>query len=216
MRLHPGETEATGWRVVPLADVVAQLRRASPGVSGRPRLIAIDGRGGAGKTTLADRLRGVAPNSAVVHTDDVAWHHACFDWGSLLAEHVLEPLRRGEPVDYRPDAWITHGRPGSITVAAGLDFVWVEGTGVIRAELAHRLDASLYLQGDLDDQDRLLLARDGDSPEQREHVANWMREELPFLQREQPWSRATLIAAGPPRIAHDPYTELVVASPVGR
>jgi hypothetical protein len=216
MRLHPGEIEATGWRVVPLATVVAQLRRASPGVSGRPRLIAIDGRGGAGKTTLADRLRGAAPHSAVVHTDDVAWNHACFDWGPRLAGHVLEPLRRGEPVDYRPDAWVTHGRPGSITVAAGLDVVWVEGTGVLREELARWWDASLYLQGDLDDQDRLLSARDGDSPEQREHVANWMREELPFLRREQPWSRATLIAAGPARIAHDPDTELVVAPPAGR
>jgi hypothetical protein len=216
MRLHPGEIAATGWRVTPLTGVLARLRRASPGVTGRPRVIAIDGRGGSGKTTLAARLCGVAPGSAVVHTDDVAWNHACFDWGALLAGHVLEPLHRGEPVGYRPDAWISHGRPGSIIVPAGLDFVWVEGTGVIREELARWLDASIYLQGDLDAQDRLLLARDGDSPEQREHVANWMREELPFLQREQPWSRATLIAAGPPRIAHDPYTELVIAPPVGR
>jgi hypothetical protein len=92
----------------------------------------------------------------------------------------------------------------------------MEGTGVIREELARWLDASIYLQGDLDDQDRLLLARDGDSPEHREHVANWMREELPFLRREQPWSRATLIAAGPPRIAHDPRTTVVVAPPAGR
>ncbi|GIF41540.1 uridine kinase family protein [Actinoplanes xinjiangensis] len=216
MRLHPGEIEATGWRVVPLTDVVTSLRAASPGVGGRPRVIAIDGRGGAGKTTLAARLRDAVPNSAVVHTDDVAWNHACFDWGPLLAGHVLQPLHRGEPVDHRPDAWISHGRPGSITVPAGLDFVWVEGTGVIREELARWLDASIYLQGDLDDQDRLLLARDGDSPEHREHVANWMREELPFLLREQPWSRATLIAAGPPRIAHDPQTTVVVAPSAGR
>ncbi|WP_371662113.1 uridine kinase [Streptomyces sp. NBC_00280] len=216
MRLRPGETEAVGWRVVTLLDAVRQLRDASPDVSGRPRVIAIDGRGGAGKTTLAERLREVAaPASAVVHTDDVAWNHACFDWGAVLVENILRPLHRGEAVDFRPDAWITHGRPGSITVPAGADFVWVEGTGVIREELAPWLDASVWMQGDLDEQERLSAVRDGDSPAQREHVANWLLEELPFMLREQPWARATMVVAGPPGTDHDPDTEVAVAPPAG-
>ena len=214
MHLHPGETEATGWRAVPVTDVVRRLRDAAPGVTGRPRVIAVDGRGGAGKTTLAERLRTVVPNSAVVHTDDIAWHHAYFDWGALLRDHVLRPLHRGEAVDFRPDAWIARDRPGSITVPAGLEFVWIEGTGIIREELAPWLDASVYLQGDLREQERLLSARDGDSAEQQEHVADWLREELPFMLRERPWARATVIVAGPARIDHDPDTELVVAEPV--
>ncbi|MFE8991263.1 hypothetical protein ACFYMI_26250 [Streptomyces collinus] len=53
MRLRPGEVEAVGWRVVNVLDAVRQLCDASPDVTGRPRVIAIDGRGGAGKTTLA-------------------------------------------------------------------------------------------------------------------------------------------------------------------
>ncbi|MFC7535199.1 uridine kinase [Actinoplanes sp. GCM10030250] len=209
MRLHPGEVEAVGWRVTTVPEVVRQLLSAA--VTGRPRVIAIDGRGGAGKTTLAERLRAAVPGSAVVHTDDVAWNHAYFDWGGLLAEHILQPLHRGAAVDFRPAAWIAHNRPGSITIPAGASVVWVEGTGVIREELAPWLDASVWMQGDLDAQERLLTARDGDSAEQREHVANWLREELPFLLREQPWSRATLIVAGPAHIPHDPATELVVA-----
>jgi hypothetical protein len=46
-------------------------------------------------------------------------------------------------------------------------------------------------------------------------VANWLREELPFLLREQPWARATMIVAGPAHIDHDSHTELVIASPTG-
>jgi hypothetical protein len=46
-------------------------------------------------------------------------------------------------------------------------------------------------------------------------VANWLLEELPFLLRERPWSRATLIVAGPAQIDHDPGTELVIAPPTG-
>jgi hypothetical protein len=215
VRLNPGETEAAGWRVVTVLDAVRQLRDASPDVTGRPRVVAIDGRGGAGKTTLAERLRTAVPNSAVVHTDDVAWHHAYFDWAAVLAENILRPLHRGEAVDFRPDAWIARDRAGSIVVPGGLDFVWVEGTGVIRAELAPWLDASVWMQGDLDEQERLLVARDGDSAEQREHVANWLREELPFLLRERPWARATMIVAGPPHLPHHPETEVVVAPPTG-
>jgi hypothetical protein len=136
MHLHPGETEAAGWRVVTVVDAVRQLRDASPEVTGRPRVIAIDGRGGAGKTTLAERLCTVVADAAIVHTDDVAWNHAYFDWGAVLAENILQPLRQGAAVNFRPEAWAAHDRPGSITVPAGAGFVFVEGTGVIREELA--------------------------------------------------------------------------------
>jgi hypothetical protein len=129
MRLHPGEVEASGWRVATLSDVVQQLRDAAPGVVGRPRVIAIDGRGGAGKSMLAEQLRTVVPASAVVHTDDIAWHHAFFDWTDLLVENVLRPLHRGEAVEFRPQAWIERGRPGVIRVPADLDVVWVKAPG---------------------------------------------------------------------------------------
>ncbi|HEX4818122.1 MAG TPA: hypothetical protein VFV66_35730 [Nonomuraea sp.] len=101
-------------------------------------------------------------------------------------------------MDFRPDAWIAHGRPGSIAIPVGADVVWVEGTGIVHAELAAWLDASVWMRGDLDEQERLLAVRDGDSSEQLEYVANWLREELPFERRQRPWARTTLIVAGPP------------------
>ncbi len=93
MRLHDGEIEATGWHVEDLSAVLVTLISNTPGKGGRPVMVAIDGRGGAGKTTIVHRLRELVPNSDVVHTDDIAWNYSCFDWGKVMIEDVLHPLR---------------------------------------------------------------------------------------------------------------------------
>ncbi len=215
MLLHEGEIEARGWRVATLDDVVSRLFEASPAVHGRPRVVAIDGRGGAGKSLLAERLSDRVPGSALVHTDDIAWHHAMFDWGSLLAENVLAPLHRGAEVSFRPPAWIERERPGVIHVRAGADVVWIEGTGIIRQELAPWIDIGIYVQGDLTEQERRLVARDGDSPRMQRHKAEWLHEEQPFMLRERPWDHAALVVCGTSALDHDPDTEIVVSSSLG-
>jgi hypothetical protein len=211
MLLHPGESEARGWQVAKLDDVVGRLFEASPAVDGRPRVIAIDGRGGAGKSMLAEQLRERVPGSAVVHTDDVAWNHAMFDWGPVLAENVLWPLHRGAEVEFRPPAWTERGRPGAIHVPAGVDVVWVEGTGIIRQELATWIDVGIYVQGDLAEQERRLVARDGNSPEVQRHKAAWLNEELPFMLRERPWEHAAVVVGGTSALDHNPDADLVVS-----
>lgn len=210
----PGEPAAGPWQVVPLGGLVARLHAAAGAPAGRPRVVAVDGRGGAGKTTLVQRLQALVPRSAVVHTDDIAWHHAFFDWADLLAEHVLQPLHRGEAVDHRPRAWQERGRAGSVRVPADLQTVWVEGTGVLRRALAPLLDASVWVQVDQAEAGRRLLGRDGDEEAQRRFVEDWEREERPFLQAQRPWSRATVVVAGSP-VAHGvPGGHVAVSPPV--
>jgi hypothetical protein len=74
LQLPLGEPEAGPWRAEPLSTVIEALTRPVPGgaVRGSPVVLAVDGRSNAGKTTLAARIGGAVPGSAVVHTDDIA------------------------------------------------------------------------------------------------------------------------------------------------
>lgn len=191
------------WREVDLVDLAALIVdgvAATP--PGCPRIVAIDGRSGGGKSTLAQRLADAVPGSAVIHVDDVAWNTPMFEWDDLLAKGVLEPLRRGEAVAYRPPAWDLHRRPGAIAAPSGRTLVIVEGVGAGRRELAGLIDRLIWVQSDYAEAERRGLARDiasGVNGDEQETVAfwhAWVAAENPFLEADRPWDRADVIAAG--------------------
>lgn len=204
MTLPAEEPHAGPWREVPLAELVEQLLGGGAAPTGRPAVLAVDGRGASGKSTLARQLEAAVPRSAMVSTDDIAWHHSFFDWAELLAMGVLEPVRRGEAVSFRPPAWDERGRPGAVEVPAGLDLLVVEGVGAGRRELAPWLDAVVWVQADVVEAERRGLARDLAAGEHGSAEAGlafwheWMAEELPFLADQRPWERAQAIVAGTP------------------
>lgn len=168
--------------------------------------MAIDGRSAAGKSSLARSLHRATVRSAIVHTDDVAWHEPFFAWGPLLRAGVLEPLKRGEPVRFRPPAWDLHGRDGLIDVPAGLDLVLIEGVGAAQGAVADLLDATVWVQADQTLAERRGIARDvaegvnGDPEETVAFWHEWMSHEIPFLATDRPWERARLVVAGTPTI----------------
>jgi hypothetical protein len=213
VNLPPEEPAAGPWRVEPVVAVAATLAGRPTAPDGRPAILAVDGRSSSGKTSLSRRLAEAVPGAAVVHTDDVAWWHAAFDWAGLLAGGVLEPVRAGRAVAYRPPVWDLRERPGAVTVPAGISLLVVEGVGSSRRALAHLLDASVWVQSDLDEVDRRNAARVQAGEISPAGFDSWMAEEFPFLAADRPWERATLIVAGTPPLPHDPGTELVVADP---
>ena len=210
MRLRDEEPAAGPWRVASLA--------ALPGLLGDPAVLAVDGRAGAGKSTLAGRLAAVVPGAAVVHTDDIAWHQSFFDWAHLLVGGVLEPVRRGLPVAYRPPAWDARGRDGAIVVPAGCPLLVVEGSGVGRRALGRHVDALVWVQSDVELARRRGIARDIAKGEEEPAAfwEEWQAEEVPLFARERPWERAALVVAGTAVLPHDEAVEVVVAPPFSR
>jgi hypothetical protein len=192
------------------------ISQAAGAPTARPRVVAIDGRSAAGKSTIASRLHNAVAASAVVHTDDVAWHHSFFGWADLLASGVLEPVRRGQAVRYRPPAWDARGRAGAIEVPIGLEMVLVEGVGSGQRALGTLVDAIVWVQSDFPEAERRGIARDialGDNGDREASISfwrDWMAEELAFVHEQRQWQRACVVVAGTPTLAHGP-AEIVLA-----
>jgi hypothetical protein len=213
------EPRVEDWRAVPIGAFADLVRRHVGAPAGRPPVLAIDGRSSGGKTTLADRLAAVMPGTGVVHTDDVAWWHAAFDWVDLLVDGVLAPVRRGAAVSYRPPKWDERGRSGAIEVAARASLVVVEGVGAGRRELTNLLDGVVWVQTDSDETARRDAVRVAAGETTLSNYAAWMAEEGPFVAAQRTWERAFVTICGSPTLPHDPQAEVVIGpvdhAPVG-
>jgi len=217
LQLAPEEPEAGPWRAELLTVLVHVLTQHGPVkiASGRPVVLAIDGRSNSGKTLLAARIGHTVPGSVVIHTDDIAWEHSRFGWADLLIDGILVPAHRGEAVSYRPPRWVEHSRDGSLEVPAGCPLLIIEGDGAGRREVADLIDALIWVQSDEHEAERRVLTRIGkpnEAPTMRHH-REWMAEEMPFNTDQRTWERADVIVCGTPQIPYDPSAEVVVAPP---
>src|SRR3569833_4290140 len=107
------------------------------------RIVAVDGRGGAGKSTLAERLaRGLG--ASVVHTDDFESWDDPLDWWPALLEQVLMPLSEGRAATFVPNSW---GGPAKerVTIEPG-GVVIVEGVTASREAFRPYLVFSIWVE----------------------------------------------------------------------
>jgi len=232
VELPPEEPPFGPWEVRPIQAFVRSIQDELPKNTGRPGVVAIDGRSAGGKTTLATLVSRAVPGSVVVHTDDIPssgnWpgvdayspphlessiQCSFFDWTERLLENVLGPVRAGQAVRYRPQAWDDwfRGEGVAIEVPTGCPMLILEGVGAARRELMHAVDTVVWVQADMGKARTRGVARDGGDAEADAFWERWMAEEFPFLADQRPWERADAIVSGTPERAHDPASEVVVA-----
>ena len=217
-RLVGGEPAFGPWQLATAPGLLGPV--GYPGAVGRgpdsrPFILAIDGRGASGKSTLARTIVDATPQSALVHTDDLAWNEPFFQWAHLLRE-VLETLRAGNSLKLRPPAWERAGRPGAVALPAGLSLVVVEGVGASQCDVVELVDAVIWVQSDFSVAERRGIERDiaegvnGTRDETITFWHEWMSHELTFLERERPWERADAIVLGTPASGVVPPGKLAV------
>ncbi|MEU7870607.1 hypothetical protein [Dactylosporangium sp. NPDC049140] len=183
-----------------------------PARVGAVRVVAVDGRAGAGKTTFAGRLArelGRTRRVSVLHTDDLldGWAKL-LAWQPRMREWVLEPLRRGEEGAYRRYDW-GRGRLGDEwTPVEPPDVLVVEGVG--SASAAMRADLTLAVLVGAPRELRLGRGLERDGEALRGEWERWMAAEDGHFAEDRPELAVDLLVDGASAEAHDPEIEYII------
>jgi len=172
----------------PLVEAITEAlaRKAA-----RPFLVAIDGRGGAGKSSLAAAMARELPRASVVHTDGFA-----FGWGdrARFREQILDPLLERRPARYQRFDWPTLRLADRHEVTSDVDVLILEGVSVARSELGDPWDVTVWVEAPRDTRLHRGLERDGDAA--LPLWEKWMAEEDSWVASERPATRCDFIFDG--------------------
>jgi uridine kinase len=174
-----------------LEDVVEAVRSSRPPAGVSTRIVAVDGPGGAGKSSLA---RWLAPrlDAVIVATDDFASWDEPVDWWPRLLELVLRPLAAGEPVSFRPTSWDGSARAPVRIEPRGT--VLLEGVTSSQQAFQPYLAYSIWVETPRKLRLRRGLERDGASA--LAQWERWMEAEDNYIENERPAERADVILGG--------------------
>jgi len=169
---------------------VAALAAASEPAFGETRVLGIDGRSGAGKSTFA-RAVSARLGAPLIQVESLYEGWEGLDRGiELLADEVLAPLAAGGVGRLRHYDWERGDWGGAVAVHPAPVLV-VEGVGVGAQRVAPYLSMLVWLEAPVALRRARALARDGET--YRPYWDVWAAQEEALLAREAIADRATLV-----------------------
>jgi uridine kinase len=173
-------------------EVLAAIHAAPPR-AGATRVLAIDGRSGAGKSTFAAALARTLDAPLVSLEDlyggwDGLWHGV-----ALLCDAVLEPLAAGVAASVPRYDWEAREWAAPRTLEAPPILV-VEGVGAGSLRAAPYTSVLVWLECDEQRRrERVRARRAGDL----QQWVRWAAREQDYINAERPQQRADLVIAAP-------------------
>ena len=174
-----------------LGDVLKVVHLSAAPAGMTTRIIAVDGPGGAGKSSFAAYLAREL-DAPLVHPDDFATWDNPIEWWPDLIERVLAPLAAGRPSRYTPTTWGGPKKEEVVVEPGG--FVVLEGVTASREAFRLYLAYSIWIETPR--QLRLRRGLDRDGEDARDDWHRWMAEEDGYVKRERPAHRADAVLPG--------------------
>lgn len=174
-----------------ILDRVRELSTSNP-------VVLIDGRSGAGKTSLAARVAQAWPLAGRLQI--IALDSLYPGWDGLAAgaerarELILVPHGRGLLGTWRRWDWDAATEAESHAVDPALALL-VEGCGVLTPASARLADLTVWVDGPAESRRYRALERDGDAF--RSHWKMWAAQEEAHIRRDDPRSLADLVVDVP-------------------
>ncbi len=170
--------------------VVSQALAGAPARAGGTRVVAVDGRSGAGKSSLAAGLR-TGLGAAVVSLEDLYGGWDGLEHGiDLLVREVLEPLAAGRAARVPRYDWIAGQWTGPVLLDPP-ELLIVEGTGAGARRAAQYESLLVWLEAPLSVRKKRALDRDGETF--APHWDRWAAQEDAMLARERTAERAGVV-----------------------
>lgn len=174
------------------------LKHIKPKV-GSTAFIAIDGHGGAGKSTLSAFLAKKL-SASVIHTDDFASWDNPLDWWPLVIDHVFKPISYGvKRLTYpRSSWWQGHDRqPISQKVTP---YMILDGVSSLRSEFRSYISLGIFVETPAAISQQRGITRDLEHGESEEKVRQlWQtfyQQEQAYIQRDKPKEYAEIVLDG--------------------
>lgn len=181
-------------QVLGVAGLAERLRTVAPR-AGETRVVAVDGRSGAGKTTLARRLAEQL-GATLVQLEDLYDGWDGLEAGiAVAATDVLAPLAAGRAGAYRRYDWHAGRYAEQHPVPAGGTVV-LEGVGAAAAAIAPFAAATIWVEAPREVRRQRALGRSEDGDAYVGHWDGWARQERIYLDRDRPDERADLVVDG--------------------
>jgi len=165
-----------------ISQIVTSIKRGRA-LDNAGRIVAIDGPAGAGKTTLANRLKENIKEARVeiVHMDDLydGWQSALTPaLGKVLDINICSPVSQGKPFKYRKYDWL-ESKFGPLLEFSFPDILILEGVGAGQKTIRKFLDELIWIEISAQVGLQRVLQRDGAYLEKEMEI--WqMRENFHF------------------------------------
>lgn len=186
----------------PLAEALqrgtADILAAIVAVAASNPVVLIDGRAGAGKTTLARMVAAnwpLAGRPQLIALDSLYPGWDGLDAGVERALHdVLRPHARGLLSTWRRWDWELETEAEAHAVAPALGVI-LEGCGALNSAAARLADVRVWVESPSASRKRRALERDGEGF--RAHWERWAAQEDRHIERDAPRGLATLTVTVP-------------------
>jgi uridine kinase len=176
-----------------LEQIVDKIKLARTPEGVKPKIIAIDGGGGAGKSTFAGKLSEALGGAPIVQTDDFASWDNPLEWSQGLLDNFLKPFAAGKSARFHLSEWSAGDDRGWKEVAPAQVLI-LEGVASSRRIFRPYLAFTIYIDTPREERFRRGIARDGEH--KRTDWVRWQNEEDEYLETERPDLYANIVLSG--------------------